>query len=144
MIHFTLKKNSVMIRDRLFSISTDVENFPNLMPKYFKSILIRKSIGNKIFVDEKIRFLGNFLNVKTKHVVIHPRTHEVHILSGLMSGSSFIEFYDKSPDGTNVTIDVSVNLNGISKIFSPFGFLIKRQMARVMDEFLNSAEKNYS
>ena len=141
MMYFTLKKNSRMIRDKLFSISIDVENFPSLMPKYFKSIIIKKSIGNEIFVDEKIHFLGSFLDVKTKHVIVHPRIHEVHILSGLMRGSSFVESYDETSDGTNVTIDVCIKLNGISKLFLPFGFLIQRQMTRVMDEFLDCAEK---
>ena len=141
MIYFTLKKNSKANRDKLFSISIDVEKFPSLMPKYFESIMITKIIGNEIFVDERIHFLGNILNVKTRHLIIHPRKHEVHILSGLMRGSSFIEFYDETYDGTNITINVSINLNGISKLFLPFRFLIKKQMAKTMDEFLNSAER---
>jgi len=141
MIRFTLKKNSRIIRDKLYSISIDVENFPNLLPKYFKSIVIKKSIGNEIFVDEKIHFLGGFLDIKTKHVIVHPKIHEVYILSGPMRGTSFVESYDETSDGTNVTIDIFIKLNGVSKLFLPFGFLIKRQMSRVMDEFLNSAEK---
>ena len=141
MIRFTLKKNSRIIRDKLYSISIDVENFPSLLPKYFKSIIIKKSIGNEIFVDEKIHFLGGFLDVKTKHVIVHPKIHEVHILSGPIRGTSFVESYDEASDGTNVAIDVCIKLNGVSKLFLPFGFLIKRQMTRVMDEFLNSAEK---
>ena len=141
MLYFSLKKNCKINRDKLFSISIDVENFPSLMPKYFESIIITKTIGNEIFVDERIHFLGNILNVKTRHLIIHPRKHEVHILSGLMRGSSFVESYDKTSDGTNVTIDVSINLNGISKLFLPFKFFIKKQMAKTMDEFLNSAER---
>ena len=141
MIHFTLKKNSKVNRDKIYSVSTDVENFPNLMPKYFKSINIKKSIGNEIFVDEKIHFLGSVLDVKTKHVIIHPRIHEVHILSGPLQDSSFVESYDETLDGTNVVIDVLIKFNGVSKLFLPFGFLVKRQMAKVMDEFLDSAEK---
>ena len=141
MIHFSLKKKSSANRSKLYSVSIDVENFPSLMPKYFKAMIIAKSIGNELFVDEKIYFLGSFLDVKTKHVIIHPRIHEVHILSGLMRGSSFVESYDETSDGTNVTIHVSIKFNGVSKLLLPFGFLMKRQMARVMDEFLNSAEK---
>ena len=141
MIYFRLKENSKVNRDKLFSISIDVENFPSLMPKYFESIIITKTIGNEVFVDERIHFLGNILNVKTKHLIIHPRKHEVHILSSLMKGSSFVEFYDETSNGTNVTIDVLINLNGISKLFLPFRFLIKRQMVKVMNEFLNSAER---
>jgi len=141
MIHFTLKKISKANRDKLYSVSIDVENFSNLMPKYFKSLIIKKSIGNEIFVDEKIHFLGSLLDVKTKHVIIHPRIHEIHILSGTLRDSSFVESYDKTSDGTNVVIDVSIKFNGVSKLCLPFGFLIKRQMAKVMDEFLDSAEK---
>ena len=141
MIHFTLKKNSGLSRDKLYSISIDVKNFSHIMPKYFKSITIKKSAENEIFADEKIHFLGNFLDIKTKHVIVLPKTHEVHILSGPLKGSLFIESYDEIFGGTNVTIDVSIKLNGVSKLFLPFGFLIRRQMAKVMDEFLNSAEK---
>ena len=144
MIRFTLKKNSKIMRNKLYLISIDVENFPSLMPKYFKSVIITKSIGSELFVDEKIHFLGSFLNVEIKHLIVHPRIHEVHILSGLMKGSSFVELYDETDDGTTVTINVLIKLNGVSKLLLPFGFLIKRQMARVMDEFLNSAEQSAS
>ena len=141
MIRFTLKKNSKVNRDKLYAISINVENFPNLMPKYFKSVDVTEITGNKTFVDEKIYFLGNLLDVKTKHVIVHPRLHEIHILSGLLRGSSFVESYDEMKDGTNVVIDVSIKLNGISKLIFPFGFLAKKQMAKVMDEFLDSSEK---
>jgi len=141
MMNFILKKNSRVNRDKLYSISIDVENFPKVMPKYFKSIIVKKTIGNEIFVDEKIHFLGSFLDVKTKHVIVHPRIHKVHILSGLLRGSSFVESYDETHDGVNVVIDVSIMFNGVSKLLLPFGFLIKMQMAKVMSEFLNSAER---
>ena len=142
MTGFTLKRNSKANRDKLYAISTDVENFPNIMPKYFKSITTKKITGNETFVDEKIHFFGSLLSVKTKHVIIHPRMHEVHILTGPLRGSSFVESYDKMHNGTKVVIDVSIKLNGISKLILPLGFLIKRQMSRVMDEFLDSAEKS--
>ena len=141
MIRFILKKISRVDRDKLYSVSIDVENFSNIMPKYFKSINIKKSIGSELFVDEKIYFLGTVLDVKTKHVIIHPRIHEVHILSGLLRGSSFIESYDETSYGSKIVISVSIKFNGVSKLFLPFGFLIKRQMEKVMDEFLDSAEK---
>ena len=141
MIRFTLKKNSKVNRDKLYAISIDVENFPNIMPEYFKSITMKENTGNETFVDEKIHFLGSLLDVKTKHVIIHPRMHEVHILSGPLRGSFFVESYNEMKDGTHVVIDVSIKLNGISKLIFPFGFLIKKQMTKVMDEFLDSSEK---
>ena len=37
---FTMRKSSILSRDDLFNISTDVSNFHNVFPKYFKSIKI--------------------------------------------------------------------------------------------------------
>ena len=136
-MHFILKKKSKMKRDIMYSISIDVENFSKIMPKHFKSLRIVKRIQNEIFVDEKIYFL----NVKVKHIIIHPDIHEVHILSGMMKDTSFIEHYEKTSEGTNVTIDVSIRLNGISRILSPLKFLFKIQMSKVMNEFIRSVEK---
>ncbi len=137
MMHFILKKKSKMKRDDLYSISIDVENFSKIMPKHFKSLKITRRSHNEMFVDERIYFL----NVKVKHVIIHPDIHEVYIMSGMMKGTSFIECYEKTDEGTNVTIAVSIKLNGISKILSPLKFLFKFQMSKVTKEFLKSSEK---
>lgn len=134
---FVLKKKSAVKRDTLYSISIDIENFSKIMPKHFKSLKIKSKINDEIFVDEKIYFL----NVKVKHVIQHPKIHEVHIISGMMRGTLFIEHYEETTEGTNVTINVSIKLNGIWKILLPFGFIFRLQMSKVMDEFLNSAEQ---
>lgn len=139
MMHFTLDKYSEMPRDKLYAISVNVKNFPIIMPKYFESINITESAENNIIAEEKIFFLGNSLSIKTRHMIIPPNTHEVHIVSGIFTDSSFIEKYDDVSNGTNVTVDVSIQFNGISKIFLPLGFLIKRKMSSVLDEFLESA-----
>ena len=140
--NFTLRKRSKLDRDKLYAISIDIKNFPHYMPKYFKSIKIRKDAGKEVWVDEIISFLGSSLRVKTRHLIVHPRIHEVHILSGPMSGSSFEEAYDEIlGGGTNVTIKVTVQFNGVFRILTPLGFLLKRQMSMVMDEFLDMAER---
>lgn len=140
MIHFILKKRSRMKRDDMYSISIDVENFSKIMPRHFKSLKIVKRSQNEMFVDEKIYFL----NVKVKHVIIHPDIHEVYIMSGIMKGTSFIEHYEKTVQGTNVAINVSIKLNGILKILLPLKFLFKFRMSKMTDEFLKSAEKSMS
>ena len=47
-MYFVLKKESRTDRDKLYSVSIDVKNFPYIMPKYFKSMIILKSTENKI------------------------------------------------------------------------------------------------
>ena len=137
MISFILNRKSIMDRDALYSISTDIENFSKIMPRHFKYLKIEKILWNEIFVNEKIYFL----NVKVKHVISDPKIHEVHILSGMMRGTSFIEHYNETFNGTDIAIDVTINLNGIAKMFLPFGILFKWHMSKVMDEFLRSAEQ---
>ncbi len=137
MIHFRLKKKSKIKRDILFSISIDIENFSKIMPKHFKSLKIQKRLKNEILVDEKIYFL----NVQVKHIILRPDVHEVHILSGMMRGTMFVEHYFETNGGTDIAIDVSIKLNGIAKMFLPFGFILKRHMSNVMEEFLALSEK---
>ena len=137
MIHFILKKKSTMKRDKLYSISTDIKKFSKIMPRHFKSLKIKKRVNDEIFVDEKIYFT----NVQVKHIILHPEIHEVHIMSGMMKETSFIEHYEETSEGTDVTINVTIKLNGISKLLFPFGFIFKLQMSKVLDEFLNLSEQ---
>ena len=82
------------------------------MPNYFKSLSIVKESSKEKFVDEEIVFLGKRVNVRTKHVVVYPNIHEVYILTGPLKGTLFIEHYVNLNSGTEVTITISLHLNG--------------------------------
>lgn len=137
---FQLTKKSKIDRDQLFRISTDIENFEKLLPKYFKSLKITKIIDDEYFVDERIGFLGKIIQIKTKHVVIYPNIHKVYILSGQLRGTSFTEYYEKEREGTKVTINVNLKFNGIFNVFRIFSVFIKMKMDGVFEEFLTSSE----
>ena len=80
------------------------------------------------------------METKTKHVIKKPNIHEIHILTGPLSNSSFKEFYEENTNGTKITIEVQLNLKGFFKLFSPFGYFIRFQMNKIFDEFLLSCE----
>ena len=69
MTSFNLSGTSSLNRDIVFKISTDVNNFHSIMPNYFKSLDIISEDKSGIVVSEKINFLGQTVNVKTKHYV---------------------------------------------------------------------------
>ena len=138
---FELCKESELERTKLFNLSTDIEQFDKILPKYFKSLLVTDIQENTKFVDEKVIFFGKSILVKTKHVIMPPKIHEVYILSGPFTGTSFIERYDKTSRGTKLTITVSLKLNGFAKILFPFSNPIKNKMDRVLDEFLISCQE---
>ena len=137
---FNLVQKSNLDRDILFEISTDVENFHKIMPKYFKSLeIITNSLNEKV-VLESIDFLGRKIKIKTKHVIIKPNIHKVFILTGPVRGTSFIETYDSILSGTSISILVDLKLHGILKLIPFLKILILKRMNSVMSEFIICAE----
>lgn len=137
---FNLIQKSNLERDLIFSISTDVENFHKIMPKYFKSLKIISDSLNEKVVLESINFLGRKIKIKTKHIIVKPNVHKVFILTGPVRGTSFIETYDSTLSGTNISILVDLKLHGILKLIPFLKILVLKKMNSVMSEFIICAE----
>ena len=140
MSRFNLIQKSNLDRDAIFKISTDVENFHKVMPKYFKSLKIINSSSNETVVLESIEFVGKQIEIKTKHVIIQPNLHKVFILTGPAKDTSFIETYDSSSVGTNISIEVDLQLNGILKLVPFLKIFLLKKMNSAMSEFIICAE----
>ena len=140
MSDFNLVQRSNLKRDIIFEISTDVENFHKIMPKYFKSLKIIENSTNEKIVLESINFLGRKIKIKTKHIILKPDVHKVFILTGPARGTSFIETYSSSSTGTDISILVDLKLNGILKLIPFLKILLLKRMNSVMSEFIISAE----
>lgn len=144
MIKFNIEKHSTLSPEKIFHISTDVRNFHNVMPKYFKSLYVISETETEKIVLEKISFLGLTINVKTRHIIKKPNIHEIHILNGLTKGTVFVESYIKTDSGTLVSINVTLKL---SRVLNIFGFLekfIEKKMNAVTDEFISASEKYHN
>ena len=137
---FNLIQKSNLERDLIFSISTDVENFHKIMPKYFKSLKIISDSLNEKIVLESIDFLGKKIKIKTKHIIVKPNVHKVFILTGPVRGTSFIETYDSTLSGTSISILVDLKLHGILKLIPFLKILVLKKMNSVMSEFIICAE----
>ena len=137
---FNLVQKSNLESSVIFQISTDVENFHKIMPKYFKSLkIISNSLTEKI-VLESIDFLGMKIKIKTKHVILKPNMHKVFILTGPAKGTSFIETYSPSSTGTDISILIHLKLNGFLKLIPFLKILLLKRMNSVMSEFIICAE----
>ena len=141
MTSFNLSGTSSLNRDIVFKISTDVNNFHSIMPNYFKSLDIISEDKSGIVVSEKINFLGQTVNVKTKHYVLPPNVHKVFILTGPLKGTSFFENYESSSSGTLILISVNLKINGFLKYIPFVKKILRKKMSHVMLEFINCAEK---
>ncbi|RMW39695.1 MAG: hypothetical protein EA447_00235 [Nitrosopumilus sp.] len=143
MKQFTLQRYSKLSQPHIFQISTDVENFHNIMPNYFKSLDVLEENKYGKIVNEKINFLGITIQIKTKHVIVYPNIHEIYIMTGPLKGSSFIEFYDEKDNGTVITIDVTLRFNNFLKLFPFLQNFVVKKMSKTMDEFVICAEKSW-
>ena len=131
-------------RDLIFQISTDYNNFPKILPKYFKELKIVKKNGDSTIIQEKLQFLGRTIDVLTEHIVEKPDRHIVKMLDGQAKGTVFDERYEKVGEKTKVTIEVDFVLSGGLKILGVFAkSKIQSSMEKVLDEFANYA-KNQS
>ena len=140
MSKFNLIQKSNLDRDLIFKISTDVENFHKVMPDYFKSLKIISNTSNEKIVLESIAFVGRQIEIKTKHVIIQPNLHKVFILTGPAKGTSFIETYVPSSIGTDILIEVDLQLTGILKLIPFLKIFLLKKMNAVMSEFITCAE----
>ena len=140
MSKFNLIQKSNLDRDLIFKISTDVENFHKVMPEYFKSLKIISNSSSEKIVLESIAFVGRQIEIKTKHVIIPPNLHKVFILTGPAKGTSFIETYVPSSVGTDISIEVDLQLTGILKLIPFLKIFLLKKMNTVMSEFIICAE----
>ena len=76
-------------------------------------------------------------------MIVHPNIHEIHILTGALKGTSFIESYVEKDNGTMITIDVTLHFNNFFKLFPFLENLVVKKMSKTMDEFIMCAEKSW-
>ena len=128
-------------RQHVFDIVANYENFQNILPKYFPSIRVRSVRENVAIVEEHLRLGEKELVMTTKHVTKYPESHDVFILGGDAKGSHISEVYEKTDDGTKLTVSADIKLNGMMKVAGFFGkSKIHSEFGKVIDEFAKIAE----
>ncbi len=140
---FSFTKIVNVDRDKIFNVITDFENLAKIFPKYFKSLKIISKSGNITKLEEELEFLGKKLNVTVDHIVEEPDKHTVIMLDGPGKNTKFEEMFEKMPEGTKITIDVDLVLNGKFKVMGFFAKKqIKNKMSQALDEFAEVAKNN--
>tara|TARA_B100001750_G_scaffold173069_1_gene141285 strand:- start:60 stop:491 length:432 start_codon:yes stop_codon:yes gene_type:complete len=140
---FSFTKIVDVERDKIFNVITDFENLAKIFPKYFKSLKIISKSGNITKLEEELEFLGKKLNVTVDHIVEEPDKHTVIMLDGPGKNTKFEEIFEKMPEGTKITVDVDLVLNGKFKVMGFFAKKqIKNKMSQALDEFAEVAKNN--
>ncbi|MEM2160583.1 MAG: SRPBCC family protein [Candidatus Nitrosotenuis sp.] len=137
---FVIRKSIKAERQRTFDVIANYENYQTTLPRYFPSVRVRSVRENVAIVEEHLKLGDKELVMTTKHVTIYPESHEIFVLGGDAKGTHIIESYEKSGDGTMLTVTADFKLNGKLRFASLFGNKIESDYGKIMDEFCSIAE----
>ena len=77
------------------------------------------------------------------HIVEEPNKHIVIMLDGPGKDTRFEETFEKVSEGTKITVEVDLVLNGKFKVMGFFAKKkIKNKMSQALDEFAEVAKKD--
>lgn len=128
-------------RKKVFNLSTNYENFQNILPQYFPSIRIISVRGNVSVVEEHMRIAGQELVMMVKHVIDEPTLHEIFIIGGDAKGTHIINRYEQISHGTKLILESDWKLKGLMKIRDFFGrSKVSEEYSKIIDEFVVIAE----
>ncbi len=138
---FVIVKNIKSERQHVFDVMANYENFQNILPKYFPSIRVRSVRENIAIVEEHLRLDDKELVMTTKHITKYPESHEFFVLGGNAKGTHVLETYEKTDQGTKITISADFKLGAKMKLAELFGkSKIATQYGKIIEEFCKIAE----
>ena len=130
--------------EKLFDRITDFSNISNILPNV-KSVKIISNQNGIIVTEDEVSIMGNYSIQQVKHTLEKPHRHLAEILSGEAKGSFIEQRFEKTDDGTKVTINADFKLKGKLKLI---GFAIKNKVKFGLEtaiyEFADSVDDSNS
>ncbi len=138
---FSLEKTVYAKREIVFSLLSDYENYPKLIPQHFPSVRIRSVRGNTSVVEEHMNFGEQELLIMAKHVTKEPVLHEIFVIGGDVKGSYIKQQFIEIPEGTKIIVDVDLKLKSKLKISNLFGRNnFEEDYLKILNNFAKIAE----
>ena len=97
--------------EKAFDVITNFENFQNLFPEFYPSILIKSVRDESSLVAEHLKLHDKEFIIMSKHFFSKPNTHEMRVVGGDIKGSSINEIFsiiimcfNSCPNSKNIRI----------------------------------------
>ena len=135
-------------REKIFSIMTNPENYPKVLPQNIKSVKIIEDFDNKILAEYEVVEAGITSKLLVQHRMSPYYEHTIEVIDGDAQGTqirqkfgeSIVNLYG-SPDypvwGPLTTIHTIVVFD-LKGILSPFGFLPKGNLEHAANTIVAS------
>ena len=95
MLKISIEKEINADIEKVFNIVTNFENFQELFPEFYPSILIKSVRDESSLVAEHLKLHDTEFIIMAKHFFSRPHTHEMRVVGGDIKGSSINEIFSR-------------------------------------------------
>tara|TARA_Y100000590_G_C15307804_1_gene858946 strand:- start:83 stop:502 length:420 start_codon:yes stop_codon:yes gene_type:complete len=108
--------------EKAFDVITNFENFQNLFPEFYPSILIKSVRDESSLVAEHLKLHDKEFIIMSKHFFSKPNTHEMRVVGGDIKGSSINEIFSFEDGKTKLKViaELDIKYSRFSKK-NPYG-----------------------
>ena len=133
---YTVIKTVDLDREKIFSIMTDVYNYPKVLPKNILSVSILNQTENTIFTEEEFIEKGVKIKFHVKHTIIPPLEHRIEILDSDAKGTKVLQSFELI-DNSTTRINTGIELR-FKGILTPFVFIPENNALHAANTILDS------
>ena len=139
MLKISLEKEINADIEKAFNIVTNFENFQELFPEFYPSILIKSVRDESSLVAEHLKLHDKEFIIMAKHFFSNPNTHEMRVVGGDIKGSSINENFTSDNGKTHLKVNAELDVK--SSRFSkknPYG----ESLTELYDKMIKEIEKS--
>ena len=120
--------------NRIFDVMTDIENFPNVIPKNVIYVNVLDKTDNVITAEEELSEAGIKTKLLVKHTIKPYSEHIIEIVDGDAMGTTITQYFEPVGSQTKLTTNVNLNVKGVTSIVS---FLPKSNLVHAVNTVIS-------
>ena len=120
--------------NRIFDVMSDIENFPNVIPKNVIYVNILDKTDNVVTAEEELSEAGIKTKLLVKHTIKPYSEHIIEIIDGDAEGTTITQYFEPIGSQTKLTTNVNLNVKGVTSIVS---FLPKTNLVHAINTVIS-------
>jgi ribosome-associated toxin RatA of RatAB toxin-antitoxin module len=120
--------------NRIFDVMTDIENFPNILPKNILYVNILTKTDSVIIAEEELSEAGIKTKLFVKHTIKPYSEHIIEIIDGDAEGTIITQYFEPVDSQTKLTTKVNLKMKGVASIVP---FLPKSNLVHALNTVIS-------
>lgn len=120
-------------KNNLFVVIADIQNYPNIFPDNYISVIISNQTDNIVFSKDTIQESGIQTTLDIKRTIILNEQQEIEILNGDAEGTKILINFSEINSNTRIDVNIDMKFSGI---LTPFSYLPKHNLDSAMNTIL--------